>query len=94
MSMTSDRSNHHLTASGWVLGTYSMDSVMHSVPVPSDCVLTVQQHTHRQGYQYDETITLKKLWSSDDQVAIDRLTAMYGEWPKVEEPFIVPRRKK
>ncbi len=94
MSLTSDRIDHHLTEKGWVLGTERIDFVLQTVPVPDDCVMTVQEHIYRASYQDDEEISFKETFLSSDVARLERLTALHGKLPETLGPFKVPRWKK
>ncbi|MCA9818878.1 MAG: hypothetical protein KC652_27475 [Cyanobacteria bacterium HKST-UBA01] len=91
MSLSSEHFDHHLTPTGWVLGTEHLDFCTNKVEIPEDALLTVQEHRKISHWMADEDVWITEMWRSNDTEAVDAAIAKFGPRPHVQPPFTQKR---
>lgn len=72
----------HLTPEGWVQGSERLDfGEPKIVPPPDDRVLTVEYREEMSSVYSKMEQSIRELWRSEDDAAVQKLVAEFGEHP-------------
>ena len=78
MSGTDEFWEHHLTADGWVNGSWQTDGGgEETIPRPTNALLTVKHIEQGSVYKWEKWWTT--IWESDDKAAIAKAIEKFGD---------------
>ncbi len=86
MSFTSEYFDYHLTPTGWVNGSTKEEYDSQTVDIPTNRLITVQEHVYQGSFYSQESVNVTEIWRSTDAEAVAAAVAIYGDSVKGREP--------
>jgi len=84
MSLSKECQEYHLTPRGWIMGTFTGDTLggIEERPIPEDRVLTIACYDELPAAFSKPYYHYEVIWKSDDKKLIEKLISKWGEKPK------------